>query len=117
MRACSGKSHRYAVPLRAMVVAASSADPRDKIIGPMGNRHYTTMFGVLPDTVAVLRTVLQIETDPIRVMQWYEGKKIASLGYLTASELVNMGRASVVIDFLKSIRKVECDEQSDDPIG
>jgi len=99
--------------LRAMVAAASSADPRDIIISPMGHRHFTTIFGVLPGVLAVLRTAVQIEPDHVRLMQWYRAEKIASLGYLTASQLVRMGRASIVIDFLNSICKAERDERSE----
>lgn len=117
MVACSEKSNKVVTPLRAMVAAASSADPRDSIIGPMGDRHFTTIFGVLPDTLAVLRTALEVEMDPGRLMHWYRSRKIASLGFLTASQLVAMGRASVVIDFLKTARQVEIDEKSGNLTG
>jgi hypothetical protein len=90
--------------LRKLLCAAYLADPRDELISPIGERDYSTLFGRIPAALAVLRVAAQIEADPIVVMRWYRHTHIAELGCLTAEQLVALGRAEVVIAFLRSVR-------------
>jgi len=107
MRFNTEKFGRNVVTLHALVDKAVGADPRDAIIGPFGDGHFSSLFGIVPDVLAVLRTAAKIEPNHARLMQWYRNERIESLGHFTAAQLVDMGRASVVIDFLRSIRNAE----------
>ncbi|WP_238530867.1 hypothetical protein [Rhodanobacter spathiphylli] len=92
------------ISLRKLLCAAYLADPRDQLISPIGERDYSTLFGRIPVALAVLRMAAQIEPDPAAVMQWYRHTRITELGYLTAEQLVALGRAEAVITFLRSVR-------------
>lgn len=91
--------------LRALLLEAYSNDPRDEPIAPLGEHGYTTLARVIPCPLAVLRVAAHIEPDPERALDWYRHTRISELGLLTAEQLVGMGRASLVIDFLQSIRR------------
>lgn len=90
--------------LRSMLVAAYHADPADRLIAPVDKDSYSTMFSLIPVALAVLRVAAQIEPDPARAMHWYRHTRIAELGHMVAAELVALGRAEAVIQFLQSIR-------------
>jgi hypothetical protein len=90
--------------LRTLLCAAYMADPRDRLISPIGERDYSTLFGRIPVALAVLRVAAQVEADPAAVLRWYRHIRIAELGHLTAEELVALGRAEAVVEFLCSIR-------------
>lgn len=90
--------------LRAMLAAAYLADSSDPLIAPVDEDNYSTLFSLIPVALAVLRVAAQIEPDPSSAMHWYRRTRIAELGHLTAAELVELGRADVVIDFLLAIR-------------
>lgn len=90
--------------LRAMLVAAYHVDPFDQLIAPVSAESYSTVFSLIPAALAVLRVAAEIEPDPADVMRWYRQTRIAELGYLTAAELVSLGRTETVIDFLSSVR-------------
>lgn len=90
--------------LQAMLVAAYHVDPSDQLIAPVNEESYSTVFSLIPAALAVLRVAAEIEPDPVNVMRWYRQTRIAELGYLTAAELVSLGRTEAVIDFLSSIR-------------
>jgi hypothetical protein len=90
--------------LQAMLVAAYHVDPSDQLIAPVGAESYSTVFSLIPAALAVLRVAAEIEPDPADVMRWYRQTRIAELGYLTAVELVSLGRTQAVIDFLSSVR-------------
>ncbi|MHA6205636.1 hypothetical protein ACXU4B_14525 [Dyella soli] len=90
--------------LRSLVVAAYTADPSDQLISPVGEHSYSTLFTLIPVALAVLRVAAEIEPRPAAVMEWYRATPIAELGQLTAEQLVALGRAEVVIAFLRSIR-------------
>ncbi len=94
---------------RAMLCAAYLADPRDRLISPIGERDYSTLFGRIPVALAVLRVAAQIEPDPAAVMSWYRRTRIAELGHLTAEQLVSLGRVETVIEFLRSAHDGERD--------
>lgn len=79
-------------------------DPCDEPIAQLGEHDCTMPARVIPSALAVLRVAAQIEPDPGRVLDWYRHVWISELGFLTARQLVRMGRASMVIDFLQSIR-------------
>jgi hypothetical protein len=64
---------------------------------------YTLSGQALRDVFAVLQLAQAIESDPQRLMAWYRHTKIMKLDDLTAENLVCLGRADEVIDFLKSI--------------
>jgi hypothetical protein len=87
-----------------MLVAAYHVDPCDQLISPVGEESFSTVFSVIPAALAVLRVAAQIEPDPADVMRWYRQTRIAELGHLTAAELVSLGRAATVIEFLDSVR-------------
>jgi hypothetical protein len=95
--------------LRALLCAAYLADPRDRLISPIGERDYSTLFGRIPVALAVLRVAAQIEADPAAVMSWYRHTRIAELGHLTAEQLVALGRAEAVVAFLCSVHGGERD--------
>jgi hypothetical protein len=103
----AAKSPRRAVSaeqIRSLVSTAFAADPRDRVIGPVGEHRYSTIFGIIPDVLAVLRSAAGIEQDSARLYAWYMAAPIAELGDLTAHQLVAMGRADVVLAFLGEIR-------------
>ena len=79
-------------------------DPSDDPIAPIGDNDYTTLTRIIPSALAVLHVASHIEQDADRVMDWYYQTHIAELGFLTAEQLVGMGRAPIVIAFLHSIR-------------
>lgn len=89
--------------LRSLVAAAYLADPADRLIAPIGDHAYSTLFQLIPTALAVLRTAATIELSPINVLEWYRSDPVAELGYLTAEQLVSLGRAEIVIAFLRSI--------------
>jgi hypothetical protein len=94
--------------LRAMLAAAYAGDRADRPGSPMGARSVgdtngSTLFGVVPIALVVLRVAAQIERDPARLMTWYRKTPIAALGHLTAERLVALGQKERVIDFLQSI--------------
>lgn len=90
--------------LRAMLAAAYHVDPADRLIAPVDEDSYSTMFSLIPVALAVLRVAAQIEPNPSRAIHWYRNTRIAELGHLAAVELVALGRAEAVIQFLQSIR-------------
>lgn len=98
-------ARRLAVPsLRSLIDAAYLVDPADQLIAPIGDSSYSTMFNLIPAALAVLREAANIEPDPLAMKDWYRQAAIAELGYLTAEQLVALGRAAAVISFLRSIR-------------
>jgi hypothetical protein len=60
-------------------------------------------FGVIPDVMAVLRCAARYESDQARLLDWYVTEPIASLGGLTAFELVSVDRAERANAFLDAI--------------
>lgn len=88
---------------------ACKADPLDHLIGPIGKGEYATLFGVIPDVLAVMRSAAEIEKRPIELKTWYTTVRIRELGNLTAQSLVSLGRTDAVIQFLRSIRNHERD--------
>jgi hypothetical protein len=95
--------------LRALLLDAYSNDPRDEPIAPLGEHGYTTLSRVIPAALAVLRVAAHIEPVPEQVIDWYRHTPIQELGLLTAEQLVEMGRAPVVIEFLQSILRDQRD--------
>jgi hypothetical protein len=90
--------------LRSLAATAYLADPSDRLISPVGERSYSTVFGLIPATLAVLRMAAMIEPDPPTMLAWYREIPIAELGSLTAEQLVMLGRAEAVVAFLQSVR-------------
>lgn len=64
---------------------------------------YRVFLACMPAMLAVLRTAVRIEPDPIEAGHWYRSIPIAELDGLTAARLVSQGRADEVIAFLCSI--------------
>ncbi|GAA0263389.1 hypothetical protein [Rhodanobacter caeni] len=91
-------------PLHLLVDAAYHADPADRLIAPIGDNSYSTLFNLIPTTLALLREAACIEPDPRAMKHWYRHVPIAELGYLTAEQLVALGRAAAVIAFLRAVR-------------
>jgi len=89
--------------LQSLVHAAYHADAADPLISPMGDDSYSTLFGLIPVTLAVLRVAAEIEPDPVEVMEWYRSTPILELGGLSAEQLVALGRVEAVIGFLRAI--------------
>ena len=100
--------HSYRRPtvrsLHAMVDAAYRADAADQLIAPVGESHYSTLFGLIPADLAVLREAADIEPGPSALKEWYRKVPIAELGHLTAEQLVMLGRTAAVISFIRSVR-------------
>lgn len=97
------------LPLQDLVLQAYSTDPCDDPIAPLGEHGYATFSRVIPSALAVLRVAVWVECDPVKVLEWYRHTRIDELGYLTAEQLVALGRAPIVIDFLHSIVSGERD--------
>jgi len=104
MTAVTPARRRAAPSLRSLVDAAYLADPADRLIAPVGDSNYSTIFNLIPTTLAVLREAAGIEPDPRAMKHWYRHVPIAELGYLTAEQLVALGRTAAVISFLRSVR-------------
>jgi hypothetical protein len=90
--------------LRSLVVAAYLADPSDQLISPVGERSYSTLFGLIPSALTVLRMAAEIEPDPPTLMAWYLWTPIAELGFLTAEPLVDLDREETIFAFLDAIQ-------------
>jgi len=90
--------------LWSLTLAACAADPSDPLISPVGEHNYSTLTGLVPVALAVLRVAAEVEPCPKAVMQWYRHTPIRELGNLPAERLVALGRAEMVIAFLHSIR-------------
>ena len=89
--------------LDSLVDAAYMADPADRLIARVSDHTYSTLFRLVPSTLALLQTAAAIEPDRAMAMKWYHHTPIAELGYLSAAQLVALGRADAVIAFLQSI--------------
>lgn len=89
--------------LNSLVTAAYLADPSDMLISPIGEHSYSTLFGLIPATLAVLRVAAAVEPDPSALLTWYLHTPIAELGHLNAAQLIELGRAEAVISFLRSV--------------
>lgn len=90
--------------LWTLTLAACAADPLDPLISPVGEYSYSTLFGLIPVALAVLRVAAEVEPCPKAVVRWYRHTPIRELGNLSAEQLVALGRAEMVIAFLRSIR-------------
>jgi hypothetical protein len=100
------RSHKNVSPhpvLQELIDEALAADPDDIVLCPVGAHVYATLFGVVPDIVAVLRSAARIETDRQRLLEWYVSESIDSLDHLTAAELVGLDHADRVIAWLQHI--------------
>lgn len=86
-----------------MLRRAYSATPQDRIICAVSANAYSTIFGIIPTALAVLRIAAEVEPMPSRLLDWYQNDAIWQLGSLTAEQLVAMGRGEAVIDFLRQI--------------
>jgi len=104
--------HPTSVFLPSMVATALAADPADRVLCPIGRHAYATLFGVIPDVMAVLRRAARHESDQARLLDWYVTEPIACLGDLTAAQLVSLDRAELVIAFLDALNADN--PQSDD---
>jgi predicted benzoate:H+ symporter BenE len=93
--------------LRHYLNEALMTHPSDRLLSPISNGCYTTLFGIVPDVVAVLRAAAEIESSPAEVMSWYKEVRIRELGDLTAEVLVRMQRTQEVVNFLRSVRDGE----------
>jgi hypothetical protein len=90
--------------LRRFFDQAVQADSTDRLLSPISNGRYTTLFGIIPGVVAVLRAAAEIESSPAEVMAWYKEVRIRELGDLTAEALVSIGRTEEVVNFLRGVR-------------
>ncbi len=91
-----------------MLQRAYTAAPQDRIICAVSAVAYSTIFGIIPTALAVLRIAAEVEPMPSRLLDWYQHDAIWQLGSLTAEQLVDMGRGEAVIDFLRRIPRC-CD--------
>lgn len=100
--------HSYRRPtvpsLCSLVDAAYLRYAADRLIAPVGDNHYSTLFGLIPADLAVLREAADIEPEPSALKEWYRKVPIAELGHLTAEQLVMLGRTAAVISFIRSVR-------------
>ena len=95
--------------LPSMLLRAYSVDPRDRVICAVAGGRFSTVAEVIPAALAVLRVAAEIEPVPGKLLHWYQHDAIAELGFLTPEQLVSLGRADTVIDFLRSILGAERD--------
>lgn len=93
--------------LNAIARLAVNEDESDLSVCAIGERQYSTVFGVIPDTLAILRAAAAFESDRTKLVEWFLGDRIASLGGLSAASLVSTGRATQVLDFLKDVELAE----------
>lgn len=89
--------------LQSLLYAAYHADAADPLISPVGDDSYSTLFGLIPAALAVLRVAAELEPDPVEVVEWYRATPIRELGGLSAEQLVALGRVEAVIGFLRAI--------------
>ncbi|WP_267226186.1 hypothetical protein [Dyella silvae] len=82
---------------------AYATDPHDRIICAVGRDAYSTIFGLIPTALAVLRIAAEIEPVPCLLLDWYQNDPIDELGGYTAEQLVSMGRGEAVIGFLRRL--------------
>jgi hypothetical protein len=57
--------------------------------------------------IQIMQLALSIESDPAAIEDWFWSATIRELGGLTAQQLVAQGNATLVIEFLWSIRRGE----------
>ncbi|ULU23764.1 hypothetical protein [Dyella terrae] len=93
--------------LLSLLLSVYVTDPRDRLICPVTEGRYSTVLGLIPTSLAVLRVAAEIEADPAELVEWYLYVTISELGHLTAKQLVSMGRAEDIILFLRSVRDGE----------
>lgn len=86
-----------------MLRRAYAAAPQDRIICAVSGDAYSTIFGIIPTALAVLRVAAEVEPVPSRLIDWYQNDPILELGSLTAEQLVSIGRGEAVINFLRRI--------------
>jgi hypothetical protein len=90
--------------LKLLIGAACRTDSRGALMSSPGNGCRSTMFIVIPVALTVLKTAAELEPDPAKALVWYRTVQIRELDNLTAANLVQLGRAESVINFLSSIR-------------
>lgn len=89
--------------MRSLLESVYAAEPSDRVISQIDESSYSTLFHLIPVEVAVLRAAAELEPNPALVTIWYQETPIAALGQLTAEQLVAMGRAQLVVAFLRGI--------------
>lgn len=57
------------------------------------------------DALAVIKAAARVEPDIAAITSWYRDTPIAGLGDMTAESLVNNGRVSDVLAFLRAIEE------------
>ncbi|WP_232821141.1 hypothetical protein [Dyella sp. C11] len=97
--------HKRDSSAAAMLLHVYAADPHDRIICPVANDAYSTIFGIISAEMAVLRIAAEIEPTPWRLLDWYQNDCIAELGGMTAQQLVMLGRTEAIIGFLHRITR------------
>lgn len=93
--------------LELLLADALRADPTDRLIAPMGEHDYATLFGCVSADFAVLKIAAQVEPCADNILAWYTSEGIRELGDFTPQALVAMGRAELVLRFLLSIMERE----------
>ena len=96
--------------MRSLLASAYAVDQSDRLISQVSESSYSTLFHLIPVELAVLRAAAELEPNPDLVVTWYRETPIAALGQLTAEQLVAIGRAELVVAFLRSIRSTRHDE-------
>jgi len=95
------------VHLNTLARHASDAELKDSVICDICEHQFSTIFGVIPDALAVLRAAATFEPDQARLLEWFVSERIASLGELSAASLVSIGRATEVLSFLEKVESAE----------
>jgi hypothetical protein len=95
---------------RSLLASLYAVDPSDCLISQVNESSYSTLFHLIPVELAVLRAAAELEPNPALVITWYRETPIAALGQLTAEQLVGMGRAELVVAFLRRIHSSAYDE-------
>lgn len=96
--------------MRSLLASVYAVDPTDCLISQVSESSYSTLFHLIPVELAVLRAAAKLEPNPALLITWYRETPIAALGQLTAEQLVGMGRAEMVVAFLRRIHSSAGDE-------
>ena len=96
--------------MRSLLATAYAVDPSDCLISQIGESSYSTLFHLIPVKLAVLRAAAELEPNPALIVAWYRETPITAPGQLTAEQLVAMGRAELVVAFLRRIYSSARDE-------
>lgn len=96
------------IPLRARALGVHVRRP-GCTPASLAEEGFANKSGIVPSGQQVMRMASIIEPDRQLVLDWYRNAPIAEFAFVSAEQLVAMGRASAVIEFLQAIRRGDRD--------